>query len=117
MTEAVELDAVDHRFSLPDGFPEDSRFLDGHFPGNPIVPGAVILGYLAARLATVDLAIAKVTRMKFIRLLRPDVPMEITVVSKGRGVQAEAWPEFRAEFRDGEGVVASASLVLRGRDD
>ena len=111
------MDAVDHRFCLPDGFPEDSRFLDGHFPGNPIVPGAVILGYLAARLAAVDLAIAKVTRMKFIRLLRPEVPMEITVVSKGRGVQAEFRPEFRAEFRDGEGVVASASLVLRGRDD
>ena len=115
------MDAIDHRFSLDGGFPADSPFLDGHFPGNPIVPGAVILGYLAARLATVDLAIAKVARMKFTRPLRPDVPMEITVVSKGRGIQAEARPdfrpEFRAEFRDGEGVVASASLVLRGRDD
>ena len=99
------MDAVDHRFSLIDGFPADSPFLDGHFPGNPIVPGAVILGYLAARLATVDLAIAKVTRMKFTRLLRPDVPIEITVVSKGHGC--------RAEFRDDEGVVASANLVLR----
>jgi len=103
------LGAVDHRFFLPGGFPADSRFLDGHFPGNHIVPGAVILGCLAARLEMVDLAIAKVTRMKFTRLLRPDVPVEITVVSRGRGVQAE--------FRDGEGVVASASLVLRARDD
>jgi len=113
LTEAVELDAVDRRFTLPDGFPADSRFLDGHFPGNPIVPGAVILGYLAARLAAVDLAIAKVTRMKFVRILRPKVPMEITVISKGRGVQ----PEFRAEFQDAKGVIASASLVLRARDD
>ncbi len=103
------MDAANHRFSLDGGFPADSPFLDGHFPGNPIVPGAVILAYLAARLAAVDLAIAKVTRMKFLRLLHPDVPMEITVVSRGRGA--------RAEFRDGEGVVASASLILRGRDD
>jgi hypothetical protein len=103
------LDAVDHHFSLPGGFPEDSRFLDGHFPGNPIVPGAVILGCLAARLEAVDLVIAEVTRMKFIRLLRPDVPVEISVASRGRGVQAE--------FRDGEGLLASASLVLRARDD
>lgn len=106
----MELDATDHRFSLDGGFPADSPFLDGHFPGNPIVPGAVILGYLAARLATVDLAITRVARMKFTRLLRPDVPMEITVVPKAHGAGAE----FRVEFRDEEGVVASASLVLRG---
>ena len=99
------LGPIDHRFSLTDGFPADSAFLDGHFPGNPIVPGAVILGYLATQLAVVDLAIAKVSRMKFTRLLRPDVPMEITVVSRGDGV--------RAEFRDQIGVVASASLILR----
>lgn len=99
------MSAVYHRFSLVDGFPASSAFLDGHFPGNPIVPGAVILGALAAQLAAVDLAIAKVGRMKFIRLLRPDVAMEITVVSKGDGI--------RAEFRDHDGVVASASLTLR----
>jgi 3-hydroxymyristoyl/3-hydroxydecanoyl-(acyl carrier protein) dehydratase len=113
LREVGELDAIGHRFSLDGGFPADSPFLDGHFPGNPIVPGAVILGYLAARLAEVDLAIARVTRMKFLRLLRPDVPMEITLVVKGRGDR----PEVRAEFRDAEGIVASASLVLRGRDD
>ena len=106
MTKTVELGAVAYRFTLPGGFPENSRFLDGHFPGNPIVPGAVILGYLAARLATVDLTIAKVSRMKFTRPLRPDVPVEITVAYSGHRV--------RAEFRDEEGVVASANLVLRG---
>jgi 3-hydroxymyristoyl/3-hydroxydecanoyl-(acyl carrier protein) dehydratase len=105
----MALAPVDHRFSLTDGFTADSAFLDGHFPGNPIVPGAVILGYLAARLAAADLAIAKVTRMKFTRLLRPDVPMEVTVVSRGGG----GGPEFRAEFRDRNGVVAFASLILR----
>ena len=105
MTEGIELDAIDHRFSLCGGFPTDSAFLDGHFPGNPIVPGAVILGYLAARLAAVDLAIAKVGRMKFIRSLRPDVAIEITVISKAGAVHAE--------FRDRDGIVASAKLTLR----
>ena len=100
------MDATNHLFSLDGGFPANSPFLNGHFPANPIVPGAVILGYLAARLATVDLAIAKVARMKFTRPLRPDVPMEITVVPKPHGEHAE--------FRDADGVVASASLVLRG---
>jgi 3-hydroxymyristoyl/3-hydroxydecanoyl-(acyl carrier protein) dehydratase len=105
----MALDAGDHCFSLIDGFPSDSAFLQGHFPGNPIVPGAVILGYLASRLATVDLTIAKVVRMKFIRLLRPDTPMEIDVVFKGEASD----PKFRAEFRDREGIFASAILMLR----
>ncbi|HUS54708.1 MAG TPA: hypothetical protein VMY41_11985 [Thermohalobaculum sp.] len=105
MTEGAELDAIDHRFSLRGGFPADSAFLDGHFPGNPIVPGAVILGYLAARLAAVDLAIAKVCQIKFTRSLRPDVAIEILVVTKPGGV--------RAEFRDRDGIVASANLTLR----
>jgi len=50
-----------------------------------------------------------VARMKFIRLLRPEVPMEIIVAPKG----PRSGPEFRAEFRDRDGVVASANLTLR----
>ena len=105
MTLAVELNGIDYRFALPDGFTADSAFLDGHFAGNPIIPGAVILGYLAAQLATIDLAIAKVARMKFHRLLRPSVPIEITITSAGG--------KARAEFCGQDGIVASASLTLR----
>jgi 3-hydroxymyristoyl/3-hydroxydecanoyl-(acyl carrier protein) dehydratase len=105
LTEAIELGECDHRFALGKGFPSDSAFLDGHFPGDPIVPGAMILGYLAAQLASVDLSIVKVGRMKFLRVLRPDVPIEVTVASRGGGAYAE--------FRDMDGVVASASITLR----
>ena len=101
----MELDEVDHRFALHDGFPADSAFLDGHFAGNPIIPGAIILGYLAAQLATVDLAITKVARMKFHRILRPGVPIDITITSTDGRV--------RADVRGHEGIVATASLTLR----
>lgn len=93
-----------HDFSLPEGFPAGSAFLDGHFPGNPIVPGAVILGYLAARLREEGLGVRQVQRMKFSRPLRPETPFGVHLSSRASGV--------RAEFRDADGVFAGALLVL-----
>jgi 3-hydroxymyristoyl/3-hydroxydecanoyl-(acyl carrier protein) dehydratase len=92
----------------PAGFPADSRCLDGHFPGRPIVPGAVTLAFLAARLAETGRAIARVERMKFQRTLGPGVPFDVRLT--------HADGQSRADWRDAQGVFASARLVLR-RDD
>ncbi|HUF87993.1 MAG TPA: hypothetical protein VMM59_11480 [Thermohalobaculum sp.] len=97
------------RFRLDAGFPADSRFLDGHFPANPVVPGSVLIGFLAARLAEADLAVARIDRMKFRRILRPGMPFELRVDGRPDGAAAE--------FRDAEGVFAAGRLVLRPRDD
>ena len=97
------------RFCSPSGFPADSRCLDGHFPGNPIVPGAVILAYLAGRLAETGRALARIERMKFQRVLLPGVPFEVRLTSgAGGGATGD-----RAEFRDDKGVFATARVVLR----
>lgn len=92
-------------FTLPEGFPADSPFLDGHFPGNPIVPGAALLGYLADRLSRTGLAIDRVRRMKFRRPLPPGRAIEVRIVERGG--------EGSVEFRDADGAVASGTLVLR----
>lgn len=92
-------------FTLPQGFPADSPCLDGHFPGNPIVPGAAMLGFLAGRLAGSGLAIGRIRRMKFRRPLPPGRPIEVRLVERSG--------EASVEFRDASGVFASASLVLR----
>jgi 3-hydroxymyristoyl/3-hydroxydecanoyl-(acyl carrier protein) dehydratase len=92
-------------FANATGFPEESRFLDGHFAGNPIVPGAVLLAYLAARLDATGRALGRVERMKFRRTLLPGVPFEVRLTRA-----AEAG---RAEFRDGTGVFATARVALR----
>ena len=92
-------------FRNPSGFPAESRCLDGHFPGNPIVPGAVILAYLAARLDATGRALHRVERMKFQRTLLPGVPFEVRLTP---GATAE-----RAEFHDDRGVFATARVVLR----
>jgi hypothetical protein len=91
------------------GFPAESRCLDGHFPGNPIVPGAVILAWLAARLAARGRAVARVERMKFQRVLLPGVPFEVRFLSGASGGR----PGGRAEFRDASGVFATARVALR----
>lgn len=92
-------------FRSPAGFPADSRCLDGHFPGNPIVPGAVILAYLAARLAGTGRTLGRVERMKFQRTLAPGAPFEVRLTPGAAG--------YRAEFRDDRGVFATARVVLR----
>lgn len=96
---AVEL------FSCDAGFPADSLFLDGHFPGNPIVPGAVLLGQLARCLRPTGRGLARVDRMKFLRTLGPDTPFEITLLP-GTGAD-------RVEFRDALGPFATARVLLR----
>lgn len=95
-------------FRCASGFPAESRCLDGHFPGNPIVPGAVILSYLAARLDATGRALGRVERIKFQRTLLPGVPFEVRLTLGAAG--------DRAEFRDDRGTFATARVVLRPRN-
>lgn len=93
-------------FRAPSGFAAGSRCLDGHFPGNPIVPGAMILAYLASRLDATGRVLERVERVKFQRVLLPDVPFEVRLTASGAGAG-------RAEFRDEAGVFATARVVIR----
>ncbi len=60
-----------------DGVAANAAFLEGHFPGNAIVPGAIFLGFLSQALNDQGYEIKKVQRMKFIRQLLPEKPFEI----------------------------------------
>ena len=64
-------------FSFPCGIASDSDCLDGHFPGNPIVPGVVLLGLATRGLSSKGYRIHALTRVKFLRQLNPEVPFEI----------------------------------------
>jgi 3-hydroxyacyl-[acyl-carrier-protein] dehydratase len=95
-------------FRSHSGVPADSRCLDGHFPGRPIVPGAVMLAFLAARLAETGRAVARIDRVKFRRTLLPGVPFEVRLTPAGA--------RSRAEWQDASGVFATALVVLRPAD-
>ena len=60
----------------PLSFPAGHPALPGHFPGNPIVPGALILGEVL-RAAARQQRITGVAAAKFLAPLRPDTPFHI----------------------------------------
>ncbi len=91
------------------GYSRDRRFFDGHFPGNPIVPGAVLLAQASADLAVQGKRITQVIRMKFVRPLGPDQPFQITLSPAG-----ENW---RMDVSDADGPLARAAVKLQPLDD
>jgi 3-hydroxymyristoyl/3-hydroxydecanoyl-(acyl carrier protein) dehydratase len=57
---------------------------DGHFPGNPLVPGVVILDLVHAELTRQRgerVRVVGVPGVKFLRPLRPDEPMHIELAN------------------------------------
>lgn len=95
----------EERFAADRGIAADSRCFDGHFPGNPIAPGAILIAWLSDRLAETGREIARIDRLKFERPLGPDQAFEVIV---RKGVQAEFWTA--------EGLFARARLALRPLD-
>lgn len=88
-----------------DGVSPKSNFLDGHFPGNPIVPGAVLLGLAEQGLRDIGYEIKCVQRIKFLRQLTPGQPFDITI-EIGETLAKIAW-------RSGAGALANARVELR----
>jgi 3-hydroxyacyl-[acyl-carrier-protein] dehydratase len=60
----------------------DHPSLNGHFPGNPIVPAVVILDYARSLLAQhcADMHIVGLRQAKFFRPLRPDQDFTIDLI-------------------------------------
>lgn len=88
--------------------PEDLRYLDGHFPGDPIVPGIAQLLPLVlepARAAWPDLgAPTAIKRLKFLDALRPGHALEVGLTRQGDRV--------RFEIRRGDVVCTRGSLMF-----
>lgn len=57
--------------------PADHPALAGHFPGNPIVPGVLLLDLVRAAVVPAGAGLAGVETVKFQDVLRPDQPFEI----------------------------------------
>jgi 3-hydroxyacyl-[acyl-carrier-protein] dehydratase len=64
--------------------------LPGHFPGQPLVPGVVLLEQLAIGLrAWRNQRLARVIDAKFLAPLRPDEPAELLLEDSGERVRFE----------------------------
>ena len=64
----------------------DHPALAGHFPGRPVVPGAVLLdAVIAAAEARTELRVDEVVRMKFHRPLGPETAFTIRLETRRDG--------------------------------
>lgn len=71
----------------------DHPALPGHFPGNPVVPGVVVLEHLIDALSRAHpgRTCTGVRRMKFLRLLRPGEAVEVVFgEAKDDGITVKA---------------------------
>jgi 3-hydroxymyristoyl/3-hydroxydecanoyl-(acyl carrier protein) dehydratase len=72
--------------------------LPGHFPGDPIVPGVVLLDRIAAALERSGARLARIGVVKFLAPLRPGEDATLAIVRDGARVM------FRID-RDGTPLV------------
>ena len=85
----------------------------GHFPGNPILPGIVQLSFirrLAERRIGRALRLAGVKRIKYLRLITPDMPVTLTL-ELAPGETEGTWAA-NASFVNGEGGRVSAAKLI-----
>ena len=85
----------------------------GHFPGNPILPGIVQLSFirrLAERRLGRPLRLAGVRRIKYLRLITPDMP--VTLSLELEPVEGEGTWAANASLLNAEGGRVSAAKLF-----
>jgi len=83
--------------------PSTHPALPGHFPGNPIVPGVVLLDRVAAAIENSGERLARIGVVKFLTPLKPDEHATLAIARDGARVS------FRID-RDG-------TPILRGEGE
>ena len=103
----------DNEISADIRVPSDSPWFDGHFPGEPILPGVAQIGMVfdAIRKArNPDLKISSVRRVRFKRIIRPDDQLKIIAAPLKKEAGSYS---FRILIQDE--VVCSGMMTVENR--
>ena len=94
---------------LPRVVPGDHPSLAGHFPGNPIVPGVVILSLIIQAIShqLPHIVLGTLLAMRFHTPLRPDKPLTMSIELRG--------DKFRVEARVDVEHHGSGALIATGQ--
>lgn len=77
----------------------------GHFPGNPVVPGVILLERVAAAARSAfGTDVTGLPQVKFLRPLRPDEDVELSIERSGASA--------KFSIRRGQDHIASGTLEL-----
>lgn len=61
----------------------DHPALQGHFPGHPVVPAALLLRFVQRTLEAAGLRLAAIDSVKFLRPVAPGDAIDVTLASQG----------------------------------
>lgn len=101
-------------FSVPGAF----SGYRGHFPGNPILPGIVQLSFirrLAERRLGFPLRLAGVRRIKYLRLITPDLPVTLSL-ELTPGETEGTWAANASFVNADGGRVSAAKLIFASKE-
>ncbi len=91
--------------------PQDHPSFAGHFPGDPLVPGALILRWMIEQLQQQQLAVYLIKQCKFLNIVRPGDQLQLQVTLNGGGTRNDAGVSGEIRTQDGD-VDTKTSLVV-----
>ena len=97
--------------------PGDFSGYRGHFPGNPILPGIVQLSFirrLAERRLGIPLRLAGVRRIKYLRLITPDLPVTLKLALEKS--EDGTWSADASFMNNEGGRVSAAKLIFASNE-
>ena len=98
--------ALTHEFTFT--IPATHPSLTGHFPGNPIVPGVLVLDEVLSgseQVLGAALRVAGIPQVKFVNVLRPEQAARVRVEYTST--------QLRFSVRHGDALLAQGVFVLR----
>lgn len=95
-------------------FNANHEVFGAHFPGNPIVPGAVLIDVVRSAASDVlgkEMRVVEVKNAKFITVIVPDSDVTLNITS--RCAQAENGVLFKSVVSDSEKIYAKFDLIVK----